>query len=40
LDDASILNDEAIKCFIDDWQTYSDDLISAMTDMRRILRGE
>jgi hypothetical protein len=40
LDDAAMFDADDMQTFIDDWRTYSDDLLSAMTDMLRILRGE
>ncbi len=39
LDYAAMFDADAMRVFIDDWQSFSDDLISAMTDMLRILRG-
>ena len=40
LDYAAMFDADAMRVFIDDWQSFSDDLMSAMTDMLRILRGE
>jgi len=37
LDDAAMFDEDAMQIFIDDWQSYSDDLISSMTEMLRIL---
>ncbi len=39
LDYAAMFDADAMRVFIDDWQSFSDDLMSAMTDMLRILRG-
>jgi len=40
LDDAAMFDEDAMEIFIEDWRLFSDDLVSAMTDMLRILRGE
>ena len=40
LDDASMFDAEAMQFFIDEWSSYSEALIGAMSDMQRILRGE
>ena len=40
LDDAAMFDADGMQLFIDDWRSFSDDLIGAMTDMLRILRGE
>lgn len=40
LDAAAMFDAEAMQSFIDDWQSFSDDLLSTMKDMLRILRGE
>lgn len=40
LEDAAMFDGDAMQIFIDDWQSFSDDLLSAMKNMLRILRGE
>jgi len=40
LDDAGLFDDDALRYFIQDWCSFSDDLVSAMKDMRKVLRGE
>ena len=40
LDNAKMFDADAMQIFLDDWRSFSDDLIGAMTDMLRILRGE
>jgi len=40
LNDAAMFNADDIQFFIDDWRSFSDDLLGAMTDMLRILSGE
>ena len=40
LDDAAMFGADTMQAFIDDWRSFSDDLIVAMTDMLRVLRGE
>ena len=40
LNDSAMFNADEIQYFIDDWRSFSEDLLSAMTDMQRILRGE
>jgi len=35
-----MLDADTMQFFIDDWRSFSEDLINAMTDMLRILRGE
>ena len=40
LDDAAMLDTDCLQFFIDDWRSFSDDLLCAMTDMLRILSGE
>lgn len=37
LADAAMFNDEALQYFIDDWKLFSDDLVTAMEDMKRIV---
>lgn len=39
LDDAAMFDDEALEFFIDDWKLFSDDLVTAMEDMKRIVSG-
>jgi len=38
VDDATLLDAESLKHYIDDWLSYTDDLIGAMRDMIRILK--
>ena len=38
VDDAELLDADSLQNFIDDWQTYSEDLVGAMRDMIRILK--
>ena len=38
LDDAAMFDDDAMDVFITDWRSFSEDLLSAMFDMLRILR--
>jgi len=40
LDDAVVFDAESIDFFIDDWRSFSDNLLSAMTDMWSILQNE
>ena len=40
LDNVTMFDEDALEIFLDDWRLFSDDLLSAMTDMLRILRGE
>jgi hypothetical protein len=40
LDDAAMFDADAMQVFIDDWRSFSDDLLGAMTDMQCILRDE
>lgn len=40
LDDASMFDADAMEIFIDDWRSYSDDLLATMTDMLRILQSK
>ena len=40
LDDATVFDADSIDFFIEDWRSFSDDLLSAMTDMRSILQNE
>ena len=40
LDNVTMFDEDAMEVFLDDWRLFSDDLISAMTDMLRILRGK
>jgi len=40
LSDAAMFDVDAMRFFIEDWRSFSDDLLNAMTDMLRILRGE
>jgi len=40
LEDVLTLNEKMMQFFIDGWQPFSDDLLSAMNNMQRILRGE
>jgi len=37
LEDAAMFDEDAIQFFIDDWKLFSDDLMEAMTDIKRIL---
>ena len=39
LDDAAMFDDDAMEIFIDDWNMFSEDLLSAMNDMLLILRN-
>jgi hypothetical protein len=38
LDRVSLFNEDALKCFIDDWKFFSDDLHSVLNDMMRITK--
>jgi len=38
LDDAAMFNADDFEFFIQDWRSFSEDLVSAMSDMQRILR--
>ena len=40
LDNVTMFDEDAIQIFLYDWRLFSDDLISAMTDMLRILRDK
>jgi len=40
LEDAAMFEADDFQYFIVDWRSFSDDLLCAMTDMQRILRGE
>lgn len=40
LDDAVMFDEDSMQIFIDDWRMFSDDLLSAMTDMQSLLRTE
>jgi len=40
LADAAMFDADAMRFFIDDWLSFSDDLASAMKDMLRHLQGE
>ena len=40
LDDAAMFDAECMDFFIDDWKSFSNDLLNAMIDMRRILHSE
>lgn len=37
LDDAVMLDEDVLKCFIDQWKVYSDILLGAMTDILRTI---
>ena len=37
LEDAAMFDEDALQYFIDDWKLFSDDLMEAMTDIKRIL---
>ena len=37
LEDAALFDEDAIQYFTDDWKLFSDDLMEAMTDIKRIL---
>lgn len=39
LEDAAMFDADAMQIFLDDWQSYSDYMVSVMTDMLRELRG-
>ena len=39
LDDAFLLDDETFDYFICDWKLFSEDLLHAMTDMRKAIGG-
>lgn len=40
LEDAAMFDEDAMQAFIDDWRSFSEDLLSAMNDMLHILRSE
>lgn len=40
LEDACMFDAEALQYFIDDWKSFSDDLLSAMSDMLKIVHSE
>lgn len=40
LDKASLIDEDELERFIDDWKMFSDDLIAALGDMKLILRSE
>ena len=40
LNDTAMFNAEDMQFFIDDWRLFSDDLLTAMADMQRILSGK
>ena len=40
LKDAKMFDSDAMQFLLDDWRSFSDDLIGAMTDMLRNLHGE
>jgi len=40
LDDAAFFDEDAMQTFINDWRSFSYDLITAMIDMLRALRSE
>ena len=39
LDRAAMFNEEALQCFIQDWISFSDDLLRALNDMLKITQG-
>lgn len=40
LEDAAMLDADALQAFIDDWIAFSSDLVGALGDMLRIVRGD
>lgn len=40
LDEAKMFDSESLEFFIDDWKSFSDDLLGAMNDMLSIIRKE
>lgn len=38
LDDAAMFDEDSLKCFIEDWKSFSDDLLGALGDMLSIVR--
>jgi hypothetical protein len=40
LDKAAMFDEDALMCFIDDWKSFSDDLLGALGDMLKIVCGQ
>lgn len=40
VDDSALLDADSLRHFIDDWKSYSEELISAMSDMIRVVQNQ
>ena len=40
LDRASMFNEDALQCFIQDWMNFSDELLNALNDMLKITQSK